>query len=150
MAGIDLVHVPYKGAGPALTDLIGGQIKLACITTLPAQPHTRSGKLRALATTGSSRLAAEPDIPTVAESGVPGYASTTWSAPLAPAATPSAIIAKLEDETSRAFKSPKTAALLATQGAEAVGSSTEYATRFVRAEVERWTRLIRQINIQGN
>jgi len=150
MAGIELVHVPYKGAGPVLTDLIGGQIQLACITTLPAQPHIRSGRLRALATTGSSRLAAEPDIPTVAESGVPGYESTTWSVLLAPAATPSAIVARLQDETSRAIKSPKTAALLATQGAEPVGGSSADATRFVQAEVARWTTLIQRINVQSN
>jgi tripartite-type tricarboxylate transporter receptor subunit TctC len=147
MAGIDLVHVPYKGAAPALTDLIGGQVQLVCTSPLPAMPHVKSGRLRALGMTGRTRSRATPDIPTVAEQGFPGYESTLWYAMLAPAATSPAIVRRVHDETVRVLRSPEVTEQLSGQGAEAVGNSPQDLQKFIRAEIERWTKVIRQANI---
>jgi tripartite-type tricarboxylate transporter receptor subunit TctC len=147
MTGIDLVHVPYKGAAPALTDLIGGQVQLVCTSPLPAMPHVKSGRLRALGMTGRARSRATPDIPTVAEQGFPGYESTLWYALLAPAATPPAILRRVHAETVKVLKSPEVTEQLNGQGAEAVGNSPQDLQKFMSAEIERWTKVIRQANI---
>jgi tripartite-type tricarboxylate transporter receptor subunit TctC len=149
MTGIDMVHVPYKGAGPALTDLIGGQTQLMCTSPLPAMPHVKSGRLRALAMTGRTRSQAAPDIPTVAET-VPGYESTLWYALLAPAHTPQSIIARLHDETAKILKTSDITEQLHAQGAEPIGSSADALQQFLRTEVERWTKVVRAANITAN
>lgn len=150
MTSIDMVHIPYKGAGPALADLIGGQVQVMCTSPLPALPHVKSGRLRGLAMTGRSRSRAAPDIPTVAESGVPGYESTLWYALLAPAATPQAIIKKLHAETVRVIRSPDVTAQLLAQGAEPIGNRPGDLAKFLRTEIDRWTKLIQQADIRPN
>ena len=148
MTGINMVHVPYKGAGPALAELIGGQIQVMWVSPLPALPHIKSGRLRALATTGRTRSRVMPEVPTVAESGVPGYASTLWYALLAPAATPHAIIKRLHAETARVIRLPEVTEQLLAQGAEPIGNSPEDLAKFLRIEIDRWTKLIEQAHIR--
>jgi tripartite-type tricarboxylate transporter receptor subunit TctC len=146
--GIDLVHVPYKGAGPALIDLIGGQVQVMCTSPLPAMPHVKSGKLRALGMTSARRSRAAPDVPTVAEQGLPGYESSLWYAMLAPAATPQAIIKRVHAETVKIIKAPEMAGQLLSQGAEPVGNSPQELARFIKAEIDRWTQVVTQANIR--
>ena len=148
-SSIDMVHVPYKGAGPALIDLIAGQVQVMCTSPLPALPHVKSGRLRGLAMTGRTRSRAAPDIPTVAESGVPGYESTLWYALLAPAATPQPIIKKLHAQTVQILKSSAVTEQLLAQGAEPVGNSPEELQQFLRTEIDRWTKVIEQANIRA-
>jgi len=148
MTGIDLVHIPYKGAGPALTDLIGGQVQMMCTSPLPALPHVKSGRLVALAMTSRSRSRAAPEIPTVAES-VPGYESTLWYALLAPAATPQAIVRKVHAATTKVLKSPEITEQLLAQGADPIGNNPQELTKFLQTEIDRWTKLIRQANIRA-
>lgn len=149
MTGTDMVHVPYKGAGPALTDLIGGQLQLICTSPLPAMPHVKAGRLRALAMTGRTRSRTYPDIPTVAET-LPGYESTLWYALLAPAGTPPAIVRRVHDETVKALKSPEMSEQLTAQGAEAVDDSPAELQQFLQAEIARWTKVIRAAKITAN
>ena len=146
--GIDLVHVPYKGAAPALTDLIGGQVQVMCTSPLPAMPHVKSGKLRALGMTGRARSRAAPDIPTVAEQVAMRYESSLWYALLAPARTPPAIVRRVHDVTVDILKSPGMAQQLAALGAEPVGNSPREVSGFIAAEVGRWTRVIEQAGIR--
>ncbi len=149
MTGIDMVHVPYKGAGPALTDLIGGQTQLMCTSPLPAMPHVKSGRLRALAMTSRTRSRAAPDIPTVAET-VPGYESTLWYALLAPARTPQSIVKRVHEETVKALKMRDVTEQLQAQGAEPIGNTPEALQNFLRNEVERWTKVVHAANITAN
>jgi tripartite-type tricarboxylate transporter receptor subunit TctC len=149
MTGTDIVHVPYKGAAPALTDLVGGQLHVICTSPLPAMPHVKAGRLRALAMTSTRRSPSAPDIPTVAET-VPGYESTLWYALLAPAGTPDAVVKRVHAETLRALKSPEMSEQLSRQGAEAVGNSPAELQAFIRAEIARWTKVIRAANITAN
>ncbi len=146
--GIDLVHVPYKGAGPALVDLIGGQVQMMCTSPLPAMPHVKSGKLKALGMTSRTRSRAAPDLPTVAEQLAMPFETTLWYALLAPAGTPQAVIKRVHAETVKILKSPDLAAQLLTQGAEPVGNSPQELARFIKAEIDRWTRVITQANIR--
>ncbi len=146
--GIDLVHVPYKGAGPALVDLVGGQVQMMCTSPLPAMPHVKSGRLRALGMTSRTRSRAAPDLPTVAEQGLPGYESSLWYALVAPAATPPAIIRRVHADTVKILKSPDLAEQLLSQGADPVGNSPQELARFIKAEIDRWTRVITQANIR--
>ena len=146
--GIDLVHVPYKGAGPALIDLIGGQVQMMCTSPLPAMPHVKSGKLRALGMTSSKRSRAAPEVPTVAEQGLPGYESSLWYAMLAPAATPQAVIKRVHAETVKIIKAPEMARQLLAQGAEPVGNSPQELAHFIKVEIDRWTQVITQANIR--
>lgn len=150
MTGIDMVHVPYKGAGPALTDLLAGHIQLVCTSPLAALPHVRAGRLRGLAMTSRTRSHAAPDIPTVAESGVPGYESTLWYALLAPAGTPKAIIKRLHAETVRIIHSPDVTGKLRGLGADPIGSSPEELSKFLKTEIARWTQVIREAHISAN
>jgi len=146
--GIDLVHVPYKGAGPALVDLVGGQVQMMCTSPLPAMPHVKAGRLRALGMTSAKRSRAAPEVPTVAEQGLPGYESSLWYAMLAPAATPQAVIKRVHAETVKIVKSPELAGQLLSQGAEPVGNSPQELARFIKTEIDRWTRVITQANIR--
>ncbi len=148
MTGIDMVHVPYQGAGPALIDLIAGNVQVMCVSPLPVLPHVRSGRLRALATTGRTRARVAPEIPTVAESGVPGYQSNLWYALLGPAGLPPRVVNKLHTETNRVLKLPDLADQILAQGAEPIGNSPQELAKFLRAEIDRWTRLIQAANIR--
>jgi len=149
MTGIDLVHVPYKGAGPALIDVIGGQVELMCTSPLPTLPHIRTGKLVALAVTSRTRSRAVPGIPAVAET-LPGYESTLWYALLAPAGTPPAIVKRVHAETTRILKLPEVSEQLLVQGADPIGNSPQEAAKFLQAEIARWTALIKQAGIRAN
>lgn len=148
MAGIKFTHIPYKGAAPALVDVIGGQVQFMCTSPLPAMPHVKSGKLRALAMTGSKRSPSAPDIPTVAEAGYKGYETTLWYALLAPAGTPRAIVSRLHDETVKVIKSPGLTEQLSAQGAEPVGNTPQALDTYIRSEITRWTKVIAEAQIR--
>ena len=147
LTGIDLVHIPYKGAGPALVDVVAGQVQIICTSPLPAMPHVKTGRLRALGMTSLTRSPAYPEVPAVAES-VPGYQSTLWYALLAPAGTPQAIIKKVHGETGKALAAPQMRERLLALGATPVGNSPQELQNFVRDEIAMWTRLVRQTNIR--
>ena len=148
MAGIKFTHVPYKGAAPALIDVIGGQVQFMCTSPLPAMPHVKSGKLRALAMTGARRSPSAPDIPTVAEAGFKGYETGLWYALLAPAGTPRAIVSRLHDQMVKVVKSPSVTEQLLAQGAEPVGNSPQELDAYIKAEIDRWTKVIAQAHIR--
>ena len=146
--GVGMVHVPYKGAGQALSDLLGGQIQMLCTSTLPSLPHVRSGKLRALAVTTRARSRAAPEIPTVAESGVAGFQATTWYALLAPAKTPQTIVSRLHAAAVQSLRSPAMTEQLMAQGAEPIANRPDELRAFLQSEIEVWTKVIRQANIR--
>jgi tripartite-type tricarboxylate transporter receptor subunit TctC len=150
MAGIDILHVPYKGSGQALPDLISGRVSMMFENAPGAVSYIRAGKVRALAVTGLSRAAAMPELPTLAESGVPGYESLSWSGLAAPAGTPRAVIARLNRDANAILASAEMREKLAAQGAEAIGGPPEAFGAHVRAEREKWSRLIRVNNIVVN
>jgi tripartite-type tricarboxylate transporter receptor subunit TctC len=147
MAHVKLVHVPYKGSGPAVTDLMGGQVQLMFANLVAAMPQVKSGKLRALAITGPKRTVAVPELPTVAEAGVPGYEVTSWFGVLVPAGTAREIIAKLNSELARALRAPDVRERLATDGAEPSPSTPEQFGAYIKTEIEKWTKVIRNANI---
>ena len=142
-AGVDLQHIPYKGTAPALADLLGGQIALMITGLPPVLPHAKSGKLRILGVASLHRLKQFPDIPTIAESGVPGFEATQWYGILAPAATPKDIVAKLNREFVKSLRDPAVAEKLAGEGADPVGDSPEQFAAFIRSEIDLWGRVIR-------
>jgi tripartite-type tricarboxylate transporter receptor subunit TctC len=142
-AKIDVVHVPYKGAGQVMQDLIGGQVAMFFSGMPPAMPHVRSGKLRALAVTSAGRSPSAPEVPTMAEAGVPGFDISNWFAFFAPAGTPPEVIARLNAEVGYALKQPDVREKLAGAGAEAMGTSAEELARFLRAESAKFASLIK-------
>jgi tripartite-type tricarboxylate transporter receptor subunit TctC len=142
-AGVDLQHVPYKGTAPALTDLLGGQIAAILTGLPPVLQHVKSGKLRILGVASKERLAAFPDIPTIAESGVPGFEATQWYGLLVPAATPRDIVAKIQRDAAAALRDPAVGERLASEGAEPVGSTPEQFGAFIRSEIDLWGKVIR-------
>jgi tripartite-type tricarboxylate transporter receptor subunit TctC len=148
MAGVELTHVPYKGTAPATADLIGGQVQIAFLGIPAVLPHARSGKLRVLAVTGLQRSAELPEVPTVDESGVPGYEVNPWYGLLAPAGTPRAIVARLGAETTRAVRAAETREKLAAQGAEAAGGTPEEYAAVIRADTATWTRVVGQAGLR--
>jgi tripartite-type tricarboxylate transporter receptor subunit TctC len=148
-AGIDMLHVPYKGAGPALTDVIGGQVQFMCTSPLAVLPHAKSGRLRAIAMTSAKRSRAAPDIPTVAEQGLTGYQASLWYQMLAPAQTPASVLQRLHTEITRILKLPDFIEQLAVQGGEPMGGTPQEARRYTELEIERWTNLIRKTNISA-
>jgi tripartite-type tricarboxylate transporter receptor subunit TctC len=148
MTGTDLVHVPYRGSGPAGQDLIAGTVQ-AMFDSVPASAGAvRDGRLRALAVTTRNRIAPFPDLPTIAEAGVPGYEISTWYGIWAPARTPPAIIARLQQAVATAARNPETRARFDALGAEPVADSPEDYARFVRAEYDRWGKLVRDARIK--
>ena len=148
MTGTDLVHVPYRGSGPAGQDLIAGTVQ-AMFDSVPASAGAvRDGRLRALAVTTRNRIAPFPDLPTIAEAGVPGYEISTWYGIWAPARTPPAIIARMQQAVATAARNPETRARFDALGAEPVADSPEDYARFVRAEYDRWGKLVRDARIK--
>ena len=143
MTGIDLVHIPYTGGGPAVTAAIGGQVQLNIGTTVGVLPHVRSGRLRAIAVTTAARSPAAPEIPTFAESGVPGYDHGPWNGLFAPAKTPSALIAKIHAEVARVLQSAEVRKVFANEGVETVANSPEAFAAIVRAELAMWPRVVK-------
>jgi tripartite-type tricarboxylate transporter receptor subunit TctC len=147
--GINIVHVPYKGGGPAVADVLAGQVPFLFLTAPAALSYTRSGRLRALAVTTQKRTAAAPDIPTVAEEmNLPDYEVDSWCAMFAPAKTPAAIIARMQKEVARVVHLPEVRQKLLEQGADAVGSSPEELDRVVKSELKRWAAVIRDAGIK--
>jgi tripartite-type tricarboxylate transporter receptor subunit TctC len=147
-AGVELVHVPYKGAAPAITDLVGGQIRMMFAPAVNALPLAAAGKLRALAVTSAKRSRLAPDLPTVAESGLPGFEVTGWYGLAAPAATAAAAVTRLNAETNRALAADEPVEQLRQQGLEPVGDTPEQASAWIRTEVAQWTRVIRDAGIK--
>ena len=143
LTGVDMLHIPYKGSGPAVADLIGGQVQLMFDNIPSSMPHIRSGKLRALATTGPVRSPALPDLPTVAESGVPGYESTGWFGLSVAAGTPQDIIARLNAESARGARSPDFARRMTDLGFEIIGGSPEQMAEMIKVEVRRWAPVVK-------
>jgi len=148
MTGTRMVHVPYKGAGPALTALLGGEVQLFIATLGSALPHVRSGKVRALAVTGAGRSPAASDLPTVAESGVPGYEATNWYGVLVPRATPSAVIAALNRRIADVLADQGTAERLSAQGFEPARSTPQQFAAYVKAEISKWAQTIKGAGIK--
>ncbi|MEO7728681.1 MAG: tripartite tricarboxylate transporter substrate binding protein [Burkholderiales bacterium] len=146
-AHVKLVHVPYKGSGPAVTDLVGGQVQLMFANLTAALPQVKTGRLRALAVTGQTRAAAAPDLPTVIEAGVPGYVVTSWFGVLVPAATPREIVVRLNTDLARTMSAPDVRARLASDGAEATVGTPEQFAAFINAEIARWTKVIKDAGI---
>ena len=138
MAGVKLVHVPYKGSAPALQDVIGGQVPMMFDTMLSALPHVKSGALKAIAITGERRSPAAPDIPTVAEAGLPGYQAYAWNGLLAPAGTPAEVIARLSEELKKALALPAVQERFAAQGFAATWTAPAATAGYVSAEVDKW------------
>jgi tripartite-type tricarboxylate transporter receptor subunit TctC len=147
MAGIDLQHVPYKGTAPALTDVMGGQIAAMFSNALTARPQIDAGRVRALAVSGSRRIEALPNVPTVAEA-VPGYEAMQWYGLLAPAGTAPAIISRLNAEALKALRSDEMKERLALDGAEPLGSTPAEFAALIREELAKWTRVARAANIE--
>ena len=141
MTHTDLNHIPYKGATPALTDLIAGTVPVMFVNLPPAMGHIKSGKVRALAVTTSKRWSALPDVPTVAEAGVPGFETVAWFGLLAPAATPRPIVERLAAEVQRVVQMPDVRARIEATGAEAVGSTPEAFAQRIGSDVEKWKRV---------
>jgi tripartite-type tricarboxylate transporter receptor subunit TctC len=149
VAGLDIVHVPYKGTGPNLVDLVAGRTQATSAGTPPLMPHVKAGKLRVIAV-GSKRLPSMPDVASVAEQGYPGYESTQWYGLNAPAKVPAAIIKRLADEAAKAAKQPSVAERFAVDDAEAVGSTPAEYAAFIAAEQKRWGDVVRRANIKAN
>jgi tripartite-type tricarboxylate transporter receptor subunit TctC len=148
MAGIDLVHIPYKGTAPAAADVVSGQIAATFATALTARPMIDGGRVRALAVSGPQRVQALPKVPPVAEAGVPGYAALQWYGLLAPAGTPPPIIARLNAEALRALKTDEMRERLAVDGAEPQGSTPEEFGVLIKSELDKWTRVTRAAGIE--
>jgi len=145
--GTQLIHVPYKGSGPLTTDLIGGQVLMSFDTITPVLPHIRSGKLRALAVTTAKRSSALPDVPTLDESGLKGFDIGTWFGVLAPAATPKNILARLNAEMVKVILSPDFRKRMDEIGAEPVGNLAEQMGQQIKAETDKFARLVRDAKV---
>jgi tripartite-type tricarboxylate transporter receptor subunit TctC len=141
--GVDMQHIPYKGSGPAITDLIGGQVSLMFDSLPSSMPHIKSGRLVAIAVTTKKRSSALPNVPTVAESGVPGFDVSTWYGIWAPAATPPAIVHRVSSEVAAVVRIPEVRARLAELGAEAVGNTPEEFTAYNRSELTKWAKIVK-------
>jgi tripartite-type tricarboxylate transporter receptor subunit TctC len=142
-ANVQMLHVPYKGLGPAVTELVGGQVQMAVSNVSTALPHVKSGKLRLLAVTTKKRFGLFPETPTVEEAGVPGYESSGWYALWAPRATPRAIVAKLNAETTEALSSPVMLEQLRAQGLEAIPTTPDAFAARLRAEIAQWGKVVK-------
>ena len=143
LAGVQMVHVPYKGSAPAVTDLLGGQVNMMFDNMPSALPHVKAGKLRALGVTSAKRSPAVPDVPTIAEAGVKGYEASSWFGVLAPATTPKDIVAKLNAEIAKSLGTPEMKEKLSSQGAEPVGNTPEQFGAFIRAEIDKWAKVVK-------
>jgi tripartite-type tricarboxylate transporter receptor subunit TctC len=149
MSGIQVIHVPYKGGGPALSELIGGHVQALFSIALTAIPQVKAGRIRALAITSARRSALAPDLPTIAESGFPGFEVVGWFGWLAPAATPKEIIGRLNSEIVRILRLPEMHERLLALGADPVGSTPQAFASFIKSEHDKWARVIRHANIRA-
>jgi tripartite-type tricarboxylate transporter receptor subunit TctC len=147
MAGIEILHVPYKGTGQAVTDLVGGQIDVMFSPAETVMQHVQAGRLKALAVTSAKRFAALPTLPTVAESGVPGYEAVGWFGLFAPVATPKDVVNKISKDANFVLSEPEVKEKMLAAGAEPSPTTPEQFGRFVRAEMAKWTRLMKERGI---
>ncbi|HJS75932.1 MAG TPA: tripartite tricarboxylate transporter substrate binding protein [Burkholderiales bacterium] len=148
LAGIDMLGVPYKGGGQVITDLIGGQVQVGIAGTTPLIPHHKAGRIKILAFTSLERFPPMPEIPTVAEAGYPGFESTQWLGLLVPRGTPSDAIKRLHEETVKALQLPDVRDRLLKAGLLPVGNSSEEFTRVIRAEIEQWSKLAKELGVE--
>ena len=149
-AGVDLLHVPYKGVGPALTDVLAGHISLMASSPISSQPHVKAGRLRGLAVTGRARSPALPEVPTMIESGLANFESTTWFGILAPAGTPAAIVSRLNSEINNLLRQPEVRAQVGRLGADPAGNTPEEFAAHIKAEIAKWAKVIKAAKIEAN
>lgn len=147
-AKVSIVHVPYKGTGPALTELLGGQVQMMMSSLLPAMPHLQSGRLRGLAVTSLKRTAALPDIPTMVESGLPGFETTSWHGVLAPAKVSKPIAGRLHAELVKALNHPDVKTLFANQGMDVVANTPDEFATYIKHEAQKWSGVIKTIGLK--
>jgi tripartite-type tricarboxylate transporter receptor subunit TctC len=143
MVGLDIVHVPYKGSSGARTDILGGQVQMMFDAITTMAPNVRAGKLKALATTGKTRSPVLPEVPTVAEAGVPGYEAVIWLGIMAPAATPRAVVERLNAEIRRIVNTPEAKDAWAKQGAAPMSMSTEEFGLYLRDDIAKWAHVVK-------
>jgi tripartite-type tricarboxylate transporter receptor subunit TctC len=149
MAGVNILHVPYKGGGPATIDLIAGQVQMSIGSLIVLLPHWRNQKIRIIGTGGTARAAALPEVPTIAESGVPGYEANNWWGLMAPAGVADAIVRKLNTEANAAMNLPDTKKRLAGEGAEPFNTTPELFSKHIAAEIVKWGRVTREAGIKA-
>ena len=149
MAGIDIVHVPFKGGGPAMADVIAGNTQITIGSLIQMMPHISSGRLRVLGVGGAKRNASLPNVPTIAESGVPGYEANNWWGLMAPAGTPAAIVKRLNAEVAAILASPEIQKKLQSQGADAVNMSSAEFSKFIRTETTKWAKVVKEAGIKA-
>jgi tripartite-type tricarboxylate transporter receptor subunit TctC len=143
MAHVDLVHIPYKGAAPALNDVLAGQDQLMFATSLSVMPHIHSGRLRALAVTTAKRMQALPQLPTVAEAGVPGFEATTWHGIVAAAATPAALVTRINADAAKVLQLPDVRERFGVLGAEVIGGRPDEFAAYIKKEIPKWTQVVK-------
>jgi tripartite-type tricarboxylate transporter receptor subunit TctC len=148
MSGAGIAHIPYKGAAPAVTDVMGGHVAMTFVPIAAALPPLRGGKLRALGVTAAKRSSELPDVPTISEAGVPGYEAAGWNAILAPAATPRDVVPRIHFAISESLRAPKVKEIFAAAGADPVGSTPEALQRFLQQEVIKWSKVVRAAGIR--
>jgi len=149
MAGVKLVHIPYKGNAPALTDLIGGHVDVVFNGLTSAMPFIKSGKLRALAVTSLARAGALPDTPTLDELGLKGFQAVAWNGLTAPARTPKDVIGKINTDVLKVIRSPELVERLKAEGSDPVGNSPADYSAFLRAEIAKWSKIIKLAGVKG-
>ncbi len=149
MAGIRLTHVPYKGSGPVMTELLGGHIQLAFASAIPSMPHVKAGRVRPLATTGAARMEILPDLPTIAEAGVPGYEVSTWSAIAAPAGTPRPVVERLNRELAATLKMPDIQEASRSEGSTLTGGTPAQLRDIMKAELVKYGKLVKEADIKA-
>ena len=148
-AGVNIVHVPYKGGGPAMQDVISGHVKIMFSSLIQTTPFIKSGQLKALGTGGAKRSSVLPDVPTIAEAGVPGYVADNWWGLAAPAGLPGPLAEKLYAASQAALKSPELLAAFEREGAAPVTMSTAEFGEYVKGEIAKWARVVKEVNIQA-
>jgi tripartite-type tricarboxylate transporter receptor subunit TctC len=148
MAGIQMTHIPYKGGGPAVADLIGGQVQVSFATALESIGHVKSGKLRALGVSSAKRSAAMPELPTLAEAGLPGYESGSWISLFAPAGTPRDIVARLSSEAVNIVRMPDVRDKLLQQGADPIGGTAAELAATQQADIAKYARVLREAGVK--
>jgi tripartite-type tricarboxylate transporter receptor subunit TctC len=148
MAGIEIQHIPYPGVSQSVTDILGNRIAGMMLNLLTAKPHVDAGNLRILGVTSSKRASATPDVPTIAEAGVPGYEALQWFGILAPGGTPQPILDKLQSLIAEGMRTPEMQERLKTEGADAVVNTPVVFQKLISDEIERWSKLAKAINLQ--
>ena len=148
MTGANIAHIPYKGAAPAVADVMGGHVAMTFVPIAAAVPPVKAGRLRPLGVTGATRSATLPDVPTINEAGVPGYAATSWNALLAPGTTPRDIVLKVHGTLAESLRAAKVRDILVSSGAEAAGSSPDEFARFLRDEMVKWGKVVKAAGIK--